>query len=118
MIAVTAIKTLSEIVGTRHLITRQEDLTEFASDATKLTFMPDAVAFPANGEEISQILRLANKANFPVVPRGAGSGKSGGAVPVEGGLVLALDRLNRIISIDEENLIADKVDTDKPIDSY
>ncbi|MBW1800773.1 MAG: FAD-binding protein [Deltaproteobacteria bacterium] len=106
MIDATTLKTLSGIVGTRYLISRQEDLTEFGSDATKLTAMPEAVAFPSNGEDISRILQLANRAHFPVIPRGAGSGKSGGAVPVEGGLVLALDRLNRIIRIDEDNLIA------------
>jgi glycolate oxidase len=97
---------LSHIVGHQHLTTQQEHLEAHASDATKLTFMPDAVAFPGSGEEISRILILANKKMFPVIPRGAGSGKSGGALPVKGGLVLSTERLNRILGIDEQNLIA------------
>jgi len=88
------------------MITRPDDLVEYATDATKLKFMPDAVAFPGNSEEISRVLLLANKTNFPVIPRGAGSGKSGGALPVRGGLVLPMDRLNRILSIDQNNLVA------------
>jgi glycolate oxidase len=67
--------------------------------------MPDAVAFPGNAEEISRILLLANREYFPVIPRGAGSGASGGALPVKGGLVLAMERFNRILSIDQDNLI-------------
>ncbi|MGD2124907.1 MAG: FAD-linked oxidase C-terminal domain-containing protein [Desulfobacteraceae bacterium] len=106
MIADRVFKELSRILGPNHLTTRQDDLVNFATDATKLTFMPDAVAFPGNSEEISRILVLANKEDFPVIPRGAGSGKSGGALPVKGGLVLAMDRLNRILSIDPHNLIA------------
>jgi glycolate oxidase len=100
------LKALSNIVGPDHLSANQEDLSPFATDATKLTYMPDAVAFPGSREEISKILVLANKENFPVIPRGAGSGKSGGALPVAGGLVLAMDRFDRILSIDPQNLIA------------
>ena len=106
MISDKALKALSRIVGPDHLTARPEDLVKFASDATMLTYMPDAVAFPADKEEISKILALANRARFPVIPRGAGSGKSGGALPVRGGLVLAMDRFDRIVEIDTQNLIA------------
>ena len=106
MISDRVFKKLSSIVGPEHLTSRQEDLVNFASDATKLTFMPDAVAFPGDKEEISKILVLANQEVFPVIPRGAGSGKSGGALPVRGGLVLAMERFNRILKIDHHNLIA------------
>lgn len=106
MIPEPVLKALSRIVGHQHLTTRHEDLEAYASDATKLVFMPDAVAFPGSGEDISRILLLANKSRFPVIPRGAGSGKSGGALPVKGGLVLAMERLNRILTIDEQNLTA------------
>jgi glycolate oxidase len=97
---------LSNIVGPDHFLTRRDDLTKFASDATRLEFMPDAVAFPGNGQEISRILVLANREAFPVIPRGAGSGKSGGALPAKGGLVLAMDRFNRILGIDRDNFTA------------
>ncbi|UCB47754.1 MAG: FAD-binding protein [Deltaproteobacteria bacterium] len=105
MIPDTVIQELSSIVGPEHLTTHHEDLTKYSSDATKLEFMPDAVAFPGDAEEISRILLLANRGYFPVIPRGAGSGASGGALPVKGGLVLAMDRFNRILCIDQDNLI-------------
>lgn len=104
MIPSAALQEINRIVGPRHLITNNIDA--YSTDATKLKFMPDAVAFPANSKEISQIFLLANRDYFPVIPRGAGSGKSGGALPVNGGLVLAMDRLNRILSIDRSNLIS------------
>jgi glycolate oxidase len=106
MISDPVLKELSHIVGPQYLTTQHEHLEIHATDATKLAFMPDAVAFPGSGEEISRILLLANHKKFPVIPRGAGSGKSGGAIPVNGGLVLSMERLNRILDIDEQNLIA------------
>ena len=106
MIADPILKALSRIVGPDHLTARHEDLDPFSRDATELAFMPDAVAFPGSKEEIAEILVLASRKKFPVIPRGAGSGKSGGALPVAGGLVLAMDRFDRILSIDVQNLIA------------
>ncbi|MBC8461444.1 MAG: FAD-binding oxidoreductase, partial [Deltaproteobacteria bacterium] len=106
MISEADLKEISHIVGKGHLITTQDALIEYASDATKLEFMPDAVALPKNSEEVSHILRLATKKGFPVVPRGAGSGMSGGALPVRGGLVMAMSRFDRILTVDQDNLIA------------
>ena len=106
MISKTLLKELSGIVGKKYLLTTQKEMVEFAADATKIAHMPDVVAFPENSEQISRILRLATENGFPVVPRGAGTGMSGGAVPVHGGVVLAMDRLNRILSVDRDNLIA------------
>ncbi|HBF43788.1 MAG TPA: glycolate oxidase subunit GlcD [Desulfobacteraceae bacterium] len=105
MISPAILKKILHIVGPEHLVTNQEALVQYASDATELEYMPDAVAFPENSNQISQILRLATKAVFPVVPRGAGSGMSGGAIPVKGGLVIAMNRFDRILSIDQNNLI-------------
>ena len=98
MIPETALKKISDIVGVDHLINSVENLAEYGTDATKLEFIPDAVAFPGKSEEISRILSLATETGFPVVPRGAGSGMSGGALPVKGGLVIAMNRLNRILN--------------------
>lgn len=100
------LKALSDIVGPEHFTVLHEDLARYATDASKLEFMPDAVAFPGTEEEISQILILANREGFPVIPRGAGTGTTGGALPVQGGLILPMDRFNRIIRIDQDNLIA------------
>ncbi len=106
MISPGVLSALEDIVGRRHLATSPEVLAAHATDATNLTFMPDAVAFPAGADEISRIMALANQERFPVVPRGAGSGQSGGALPVMGGVVLATDRLERILFIDPDNMIA------------
>ncbi len=106
MIPKEVLSEISLIVGERHLIFDKDGLTSYSSDATKLEYMPDAVVFPADAGEISRILMLATKMEFPVIPRGAGSGMSGGALPVRGGLIMGMDRLNRIISIDQDNLIA------------
>ena len=106
MIPTPVLNELSRILGHEYLSTHPEHLEAHAGDATKLSHMPDAVAFPGSGEEISRILLLANEKKFPVIPRGAGSGKSGGAIPIKGGLVLSMERLNRILDIDEQNLIA------------
>ena len=107
MIDSEILKELSSIVGTTHFLSKKEDLENYASDATKVSHMPDAVAFPANTEQISRILQMATRGGFPVIPRGGGSGMSGGAVPIHGGLVLAMDRFNRILRIDQDNLVAE-----------
>jgi glycolate dehydrogenase FAD-linked subunit len=106
MISPATIQALGKIVGSGHLVTSREALEPFASDATKLVFFPEAVVFPGSTGEVSSILRLATEEKFPVTPRGAGSGMTGGALAVSGGLVMVMSRFNRILSIDEDNLIA------------
>jgi glycolate oxidase len=106
MIPNNALAELSKILKLGSLLVGPNDLEAYATDSTKMIFMPDAVAFPSTSEEISEIFKLANRIYFPIIPRGGGSGKSGGALPVMGGLVLAMDRFNRIINIDTDNLIA------------
>ena len=68
--------------------------------------MPEAVVRPDGAAQIAAILKLANRERIPVTPRGAGSGLSGGAVPLHGGIVLSVDRMNRILEIDRDNLMA------------
>jgi glycolate oxidase len=97
---------LKKIVGTEHLTTDREDLLCYSYDGTGLEYQPAAVAFPASATEVAAIMRLASATPFPVVPRGAGTGMTGGALPVAGGLVLAMSRLDRILQIDRENQVA------------
>ncbi|MFO7984693.1 MAG: FAD-linked oxidase C-terminal domain-containing protein [Desulfatiglandaceae bacterium] len=97
---------LSEIVGEAHLITDPSSLVEYGTDATKLSFMPDAVVFPQHSKAVSRILSLATRNKVPVIPRGAGTGMSGGALPVKAGVVMAMNRFDRILAIDPDNLIA------------
>jgi glycolate oxidase len=100
------IKEIAAITGAERLLTAAEDRWCYAYDATDLAALPDLVAFPGSAAEISQILRLANTHRFPVTPRGAGTGRSGGSVPIEGGVVLVLTRLNRILEINPSDLVA------------
>jgi len=97
---------IASIVGKDHLLTAQEELTCYSYDATNQKFLPEAVVFPHSPQQISQLMLLANRYRFPVIPRGAGSGFVGGSLPIEGGLVLALIKMNRIIKIEPENLTA------------
>jgi len=101
-----SIKKLQGIVGEKHLVTAREDLMCYSYDSTGMEYMPSAVAFPGSAAEICSIMELANQELFPVIPRGAGTGMTGGALPVEGGLVLVMNRLNRILEIDTENQVA------------
>jgi glycolate oxidase len=100
-----SLSALREIFGER-LHTSLEQRICYSYDATGKMFLPEAIAFPGNAEEVRRTVLLANEHRFPVVPRGAGSGFSGGSVPVRGGLVLSLERMDRILSIDTENLVA------------
>ena len=97
---------LQNIVGKTNCTSKREDLTCYAYDATACTYLPDAVVFPKNAQEISAILKAANEDGFFVIPRGAGSGMTGGSLAVKGGVVLVMTRLNRILQIDKENLVA------------
>ena len=84
----------------------EEDLICYGYDAINIEVSPELVVFPGSAREVSEILVLANGNRFPVVPRGMGTGFSGGSVPIRGGVVLVMTRLNRILKIDAENLIA------------
>jgi len=98
---------LARIVGKDHLLTTKEDLICYGFDATPLIGgLPQAVVMPESTEEVAAILRLANQEGFKVVPRGAGTNLSGGSVAIQGGLVMQLTRLDRILEIDTENLTA------------
>ncbi len=106
MIPANVLKRLRAIVGSPNLLTDNADRQCYAYDAANLIYTPEAVAFPADATEISQIMQLANEYHFPVTPRGAGTGTTGGALPVQGGLILVTTRLNRILEIDPDNFIA------------
>lgn len=99
-------KELEKILGPKHLKLDWETRVCYGYDATNRLFVPHAVVFPENTSQISRILELANEKGIPVVPRGAGSGFTGGAVPVRGGLVLSTERMNRVLSISREDLVA------------
>ena len=97
---------LEKIVGPANFFTTPTALITYSHDATQQESLPWAVVQPTTTREVSEILALANWERIPVVPRGAGTGMSGGSVPVCGGIVLSCERMNRIIEIDEDNLVA------------
>lgn len=84
----------------------KEDLICYSFDGAQISFMPDGVVFPIDAVEVSKLLKLANELNFPVVPRGAGSGMTGGSLPVQGGIVLSTERMINILEIDKANQFA------------
>ena len=94
------------VVSADHLITDAETCAAYGVDALKRGHPADAVARPANTREVSELMRICTETQTPVVPRGGGSGYTGGAVPIHGGLVISLERMNRIVEIDEANLLA------------
>lgn len=98
-------KELQKISGKAYVTREKEELLCYSYDATGISHLPDGVVFPGSEAEISKILQLASKEKLIVVPRGAGSGMTGGSVPVKGGLVMVTTRMNKIIGIDEENFI-------------
>ncbi|MFO7558850.1 MAG: FAD-linked oxidase C-terminal domain-containing protein [Desulfobacterales bacterium] len=100
------LKKLQQIAGSGNFSTEREELACYAYDATAQHFLPDAVIFPKNSMEVSAVLSLASENNFFVIPRGAGSGMTGGSLPVKGGVVLVMTRMNKILKIDCDNLIA------------
>ncbi len=99
-------KEIARTVGDANLLTSPEERYCYSYDASRLQAIPDAVAFPGSAEEASQLLRLANRDRFPVFARGAGSGMVGAALPFGGGLVMPLTRLNRILEIDADDMVA------------
>ncbi|MBI5599032.1 MAG: FAD-binding protein [Deltaproteobacteria bacterium] len=107
MLKATARDEITGIVGKGNASFGKEELLCYSYDATNSLYPPDGVVFPGGPEEISRILRLANTEGFPVIPRGAGTGFTGGALAVEGGVILSLERLKGIREIDTANLTAD-----------
>jgi glycolate oxidase len=93
------------VIGDAYVITAREGLEKYAKDETEdLRFYPEAVLKPANTEEISRILRYCNEQLIAVSPRAAGTGLSANSLCVHGGIMLTIERLNKILDIDEKNL--------------
>ena len=98
---------LSEIVGRRHVITDPDRLLVYESDGlTAYRIPPRAVVLPASTEEISAVVEVLHRKGVAVIPRGAGTGLSGGALSTPGGVIVGMARMNRILTIDPENRIA------------
>ena len=101
------VESLIQIVSGKNVIVGGERLERYSHDETDIQeygHLPDIVLTPENTQQVSRIMKVASLHTIPVTPRGAGSGLSGGAIPVYGGIVISLEKMNRILEIDEENL--------------
>jgi len=100
------LRRLRGISGSRAVFADEETRDIYSRDETMGLFhRPEVVVKPTSSKEIMEIMRLANRENIPVVPRGRGTGLSGGAIPLHGGIVLSCERMERIMEIDSENLM-------------
>jgi glycolate oxidase len=98
--------TLRTALGTDQVLDAPAALHPYASDALGIGFPPDLVVIPTSTAHIAAVAQLCHEQRVPLVVRGAGTGYTGGAVPTKGGVVLSMERLNRILRIDETNLLA------------
>ncbi|SFG12655.1 glycolate oxidase [Desulfotomaculum arcticum] len=100
------IKELKKIVGPENILTSREERVCYSFDATFQRGLPDAVVFPGSTPEVAEIVKLANVEKFPIFPRGAGTGLSGGSIPQNSGVAMVLTRMNKIKEISKEDQLA------------
>jgi glycolate oxidase subunit GlcD len=101
------VEKLREIVGLEAVVADSTELLVYECDALPLfKHRPDAVVFARTTEQVASVVRLANEYDIPFLPRGSGTGLSGGAMAAEGGIIIEMQRMNRILSIDTDNCVA------------
>jgi glycolate oxidase len=104
-ISADLIKQFSNIVGEAYIFTNQEDIEKYGKDETEnLLYEPEVIVKPNTPQQIAALVKLCNENLIPITPRGAGTGLTGGALPHLGGLVISMERFNKILEIDERNL--------------
>ncbi len=106
MIEKKVIQSLKGIVGKDNVYADKSDKITHSYDATQKSYLPDVVVYAESAAQVSEIVKIANTHVIPVLARGAGSGFTGGSLPVRGGIVLVLTKMDRILDIDTENLVA------------
>ncbi len=100
------IRSLQKIVGRQYVLTQAADLLLYSYDASTAVGKPDAVVLPGSTEEVARVVKLCAQHAIPFVPRGAGTNLSGGSVPLRGGVVITLSRLNRVVEINVDDQLA------------
>ncbi|MCD6418532.1 FAD-binding protein [bacterium] len=107
MISERVITSLRKILGEDSFIISPDDMEKYSCDETpEISAFPDAVALPKNPSQVEKIVSLCYEFSVPITPRGAGTGVVGGALPVGGGIVLSLERMDKIVDVDRKNLVA------------
>ncbi len=97
---------LRSAVGTKHVLYRPDDLLMYEYDGTIDRMRPHCVVLPATATEVAECVRICNRFDVPITPRGAGTGLSGGAIPAKRGVVIATTRMRRVLEVDAENRLA------------
>src|SRR5688500_9772615 len=97
------IATLERIVGPPGVIHQPGDLMNYESDGTIAAHLPNVVVLPTSTQQVAEVVRLANRENISIVPRGAGTGLAGGAVSTREGIVVVTTRMNRVLQVDYRN---------------
>jgi glycolate oxidase len=101
------LKEFIKLVGKENVYSDKAHNIAYSYDATRTRYEPDGVIFPRDEQDVSAILKYCNRHNIIIVPRGAGSGFTGGALPTNGGIVLAMEKhMNKILEIDTQNMVA------------
>ncbi len=94
------IRRLRGIIGDQHVLVAPEDVIVYEQDGSILQAMPEVVVLPGSVDEVRQVVRVTREAGVAIVPRGSGTGLAGGAVPADGGVIVSLARLNRLLEVD------------------
>jgi glycolate oxidase len=100
------INDLKKIFNSKNILSTYEERLCYSYDATNTSFMPDAVVIPQNTEQVIELMKYASTHKIPIVSRGAGSGYTGGSLPVKGGIVVSFEQMNKILSVDKEKMYA------------
>lgn len=100
---------LRALVGARNVLVDEEKMEAYShdeTDAQEYGHMPEVVVLPATTEHVAAVVKLANREHIPLTPRGAGSGLSGGAIPQFGGILISLEKMNKLLELDVDNMVA------------
>jgi glycolate oxidase/D-lactate dehydrogenase len=99
-------RALKEAIGEHNVLDDEMDRMLYSYDATRLSFPPDVVVIPESEEDVKKVVKICYEEGVPITPRGAGSGYTGGAIPVKGGVLISFEKMDKILWIDEDNAVA------------
>jgi glycolate oxidase len=100
---ISVVKELQALLGKKYVLYTPYDMMLYEYDASIDRAKPDIVVFPSSSYEVAEVVKIASRQHIPVIPRGAGTGLSGGAIPIYGGIIITFTRMNRILEIDYTN---------------
>jgi glycolate oxidase/D-lactate dehydrogenase len=99
-------RALKEAIGEHKVLDDEINRMLYSYDATRLSFPPDVVVIPESEEDVKKVVKICYEEGVPITPRGAGSGYTGGAIPVKGGVLISFEKMDKILWIDEDNAVA------------